>query len=164
MVQGDPTKPLTGRCACAAVRYRLDRPPMITHACHCRYCQRVSGSAFGLNAMIESEAIKVLGMIEPEIVATPSTMEGGQKLHRCPACKLALWSNHPLLGTKIAFVFTGTLDEPWRLTPDIHCFTETRHPWVILPEGVPASAGNYDERELWSPETVARIEAAMGEG
>ena len=48
----DPTfVPLTGGCKCAHVRFRMEVAPIVTHCCHCRSCQKVSGSAFGVNAM-----------------------------------------------------------------------------------------------------------------
>src|SRR5579864_5797801 len=62
----DTQTELTGGCACGAVRYRLASPPMFVHCCHCRDCQRQTGSAFVLNALIETDRIAILsGTAEP---------------------------------------------------------------------------------------------------
>ena len=46
---------MEGGCACGAVRYRLKSAPMIVHCCHCRDCQRQTGSAFVINVLIETD-------------------------------------------------------------------------------------------------------------
>ena len=53
----------------------------------------------------------------------------------------------------------GTLDQPARLPPDIHIFTSTRQPWVMLPDGVPAVPEFYDPREMWPAESLERRRA-----
>ena len=52
---------LEGRCACGNIRYRLTAAPMIVHACHCRDCQRLSGSAFAINLWIERKFVEASG-------------------------------------------------------------------------------------------------------
>src|SRR6187401_1431238 len=51
------TLDLAGGCTCRAVRYRMTRAPLIVHCCHCRWCQRETGSAFVLNALVEAEHV-----------------------------------------------------------------------------------------------------------
>lgn len=159
-----PFVPLEGGCACGAVRYRILIDPIVVHACHCRYCQRVSGAAFGLSAMVESDRVEVVTDTRPEVVHTPSTRPEGQPIHRCPGCKVALWSNHVLLGDAIAIIMVGTLDDASRVTPDVHCFTATKHPWVVLPAGVPAFEDDYDSDIVWSEQAKERIAKALGDG
>jgi hypothetical protein len=53
--------PVDGGCSCRAVRYRMRSKPLFVHCCHCRWCQRESGAAFALNAMIESDRVETLG-------------------------------------------------------------------------------------------------------
>jgi hypothetical protein len=96
-----------------------------------------------------------------DVVETPSALPAGQKVHRCPTCRVPVWSNHSTLGDAFVFVYAGTLDEAERLSPDVHCFTGTKHPWVVIPNGVPAFEGNYDETGVWSAEARTRLEAAM---
>ena len=76
-----------GGCDCRAVRYRLEDVPLFVHCCHCRWCQRETGSAFVLNAMIESDRVRLLAG-EPEEVLTPSASGKGQRIARCPACRI----------------------------------------------------------------------------
>lgn len=148
------TDRVEGGCTCRAVRYRLESAPLFVHCCHCRWCQRETGSAFALNAMIEADRVTLLAGA-PEVVLTPSLSGRGQKIARCPTCRVAVWSNYPGAGDAIRFVRVGTLDEPDRLPPDIHIFTSSKQPWVVLPAGVPAVAEYYDPKEMW-PEEVRR--------
>lgn len=90
--------PFDGHCTCGAIRYRMTLAPMIVHCCHCRWCQRESGAAFALNAMIE----------------------------------------------------------PDRLPPDIHIFTASKQPWVVLPLGTPAVAEYYDRKIIWPAASLER--------
>jgi hypothetical protein len=131
--------PLDGGCTCRAIRYRLTSAPLFVHCCHCRWCQRETGASFALNAMIEADRVVVLNG-EPEAVATPSNSGKGQKITRCPSCRIALWSNYAGAGDLVRFVRVGTLDVPDRLPPDIHIFTASKQPWVVLPPGAPAVA------------------------
>ena len=152
--------PLQGGCDCREIRYQLDGPPLFVHCCHCRWCQRESGASFALNAMIEADRVTLLSGV-PEIVDTPSASGKGQRVARCPTCRIALWSNYAGAGPRVRFVRVGTLDEPDHLPPDVHIFTSTKQPWVVLPEGVPAVPEYYDRRQLWPAESLARRDALL---
>jgi hypothetical protein len=133
---------------------------MIVHACHCRWCQRESGAAFALNAMIETDRMEVTG--EVEVIDTPSNSGKGQKISRCPDCKIALWSTYGGGPDLIRFVRVGTLDNPDVMPPDIHVFTASKQPWLVLPEGAPAVEEYYRSADVWSPESLARRKAVLG--
>jgi hypothetical protein len=152
------TESFEGGCACRAVRYRMTRRPMIVHGCHCTWCQRETGSAFAVNALVETDRVVVQG--EVEAIVTPSASGQGQRIARCPACKIALWSHYAGAGPTLRFVRVGTLDNPGQFPPDIHIFTSTRQAWVVLPPGVPAFAEFYNPKEQWSAESQARWKAA----
>ena len=158
----DPPRPfpLDGGCDCRAVRYRLESAPLIVHCCHCRWCQRESGSAFALNAMIESDRVTVLAG-EPGLVHTPSASGLGQKIARCPVCRIALWSHYAGAGPVLSFVRVGTLDDPDRLPPDIHIFTASRQPWVVIPPGAKAVPEYYERTAVWPAESLARRSALL---
>jgi len=148
--------PLIGGCDCRHVRYRMETAPLFVHCCHCRWCQRETGASFALNALIEADRVVLLGT-EPEIVDTPSASGRGQKIARCPMCRIAVWSSYtsPLY----RFVRVGTLDTPDVLSPDIHIYTASKQPWVVLPPGVPAVTEYYDLNRYWSAESLARRQA-----
>src|SRR6266568_4857317 len=146
---------LEGKCTCGAVRYRMTSKPLFVHCCHCRWCQRETGASFALNAMIEADRV-VLLKGEPEAVDTPSNSGKGQKISRCPACRVALWSNYAGAGDAVRFVRVGTLEEPDRLPPDIHIFTASKQPWVVLPPGMPAVAEYDDSDQYWPRESLER--------
>ena len=154
------TFPLEGGCDCKAVRYRMETKPLFVHCCHCRWCQRESGASFALNAMIESDRLTLVAG-KPELVDTPSASGKGQKIARCPTCRIAVWSNYAGAGDAIRFVRVGTLDEPDRLPPDIHIFTASKQPWVVLPSGTPAVVEYYKGSELWPKESLERRAALL---
>ncbi len=147
--------PIEGGCACRSVRYRMTTKPLFVHCCHCTWCQRESGAAFALNAMIEADRVELL-QGEVEVVNTPTLSGKGQKISRCPNCRIAVWSNYSGAGDAVRFVRVGTLDEPGRFPPDIHIFTSTKQPWVVLPEGTPAFAEYYKASEHWPKESLER--------
>jgi hypothetical protein len=144
-----------GGCDCRSVRYRLASRPLIVHCCHCRWCQRESGSAFALNAMIESDRLASLG-VAPEMVDTPSASGRGQRIARCESCKVAVWSHYAGAGPVLSFVRVGTLDDPDLLPPDVHIFTASKQPWVQLPAATPAFAEYYEREKVWAAASLAR--------
>jgi len=150
------TQTLEGGCACGAVRYRLASLPMFVNCCHCTWCQRETGSAFVINAVIETDRLAVTG--ETLAVATPSESGTGQIIHRCPACHVALWSHYGGR-TKAAFVRAGTLDKPNPIKPDAHIFTRSKLPWVSLDGGAPAFEVFYELDKQWPAESQARRKA-----
>ena len=117
-------------------------------------------SAFAINAMIEADRV-VLDKGEPDVIHTPSNSGKGQKITRCTACRIALWSNYAGAGDKVRFVRVGTLDVPDRAAPDIHIFTRSKLPWVRLPNGVPAVPVYYNSAELWPAESLERRAKAL---
>ncbi len=157
----DETFSLDGGCTCREVRYRMTNRPLIVHCCHCRWCQRETGASFALNAVIEADRVVLLSGA-PELVNTPSLSGKGQKIWRCPRCRVAVWSNYPGGGDAVRFVRVGTLDEPDRLPPDIHIFTASKQPWVVLPPGAKAVAEFYELDKVWPPESLARYRALRG--
>ena len=151
---------MQGGCDCGGVRYRMKATPIIVHCCHCRWCQRETGSGFVINAVVETGYLDVTG--ERVMVDTPSASGNGQKIARCPTCHVALWSHYGRPGTSLAFVRAGTLDDPSAITPDVHIYTSTKLPWVRLPEGAQVFDEFYDVPKVWSAEGLARARAAKG--
>ncbi len=149
-----------GGCACGAVRYRMTSSPMFVHCCHCLDCQRQTGSAFVLNAMIEADRIQLLSGT-PEPVSVPTDSGRPHDIYRCPACRVAVWSDY---GRRPAlrFVRVGTLDNPAALRPDVHIYTRSKLPWIRLPEGVPAFEAFYDPQKVWPKESLERRRAILG--
>jgi len=154
------TFPVEGGCDCGAIRFRMETAPLIVHCCHCRWCQRESGASFALNAMIESDRVIAL-RAKPELVNTPSQSGRGQQIARCSTCRVALWSYYAGGGPLLTFVRVGTLDNPDALPPDIHIFTESKQPWVVLPADVPAVSAYYDRDKYWSQDSLERRRAIL---
>jgi len=136
-----------GRCACGEITFRLRDAPYVVHCCHCTDCQRETGSAFVVNAVIETDCLELTGG-RPESVPVASASGQGQEIMRCPSCKVAVWSHYGAVGTKAAFVRTGTLHDPASCQPDVHVFIRSKQPWVVVPEGIEAFATFYSGRDI----------------
>src|SRR5690242_17091632 len=110
----------SGSCFCGAVRYRLTRPPMIVHCCHCRDCQKQTGGAFAINAVIERGCVALEdGSREP--ISTTVTTDSGRfhDIYRCAECLTSLWSDYGRRGVMI-FLRVSTLDRGHDVAPDVH--------------------------------------------
>jgi hypothetical protein len=145
---------LEGGCFCRKVRYRLKSAPMFVHCCHCRNCQAQTGSAFVLNALIETDRIELISG-EPTFTTVESGSGKPHDIYRCPDCLIAVWSDY---GRRpwVRFVRVGTLDDPAALSPDVHIFTRSKLPWVRLPEGTPSFEVFYDREKTWPAESLER--------
>lgn len=154
------TFPVEGGCTCRMVRFRMVSKPLFVHCCHCTWCQRELGAAFALNAMIESDRVKILKG-EVEISKIPSSSGTGQKIARCPKCQIALWSHYAGAGSKVAFVRVGTLDRPNSCPPSIHIFTASKQHWVMIPTGTPAVREYYKTIDHWPKSSLVRKERLM---
>jgi len=143
-----------GGCACAGVRYLIKSNPLFVHCCHCRDCQRQTGSAFVLNALIESERVELSsGQLQRFEMPTDSGKPHG--IFRCVSCGTAVWSEYGGLSV-LRFIRVGTLDDPTALSPDVHIYTRSKLPWVRLPEGVPSFEAYYDSKVVWPEASLER--------
>jgi hypothetical protein len=152
--------PVEGGCSCAGVRYAMLTAPLIVNCCHCRWCQRESGAAFAVNAVIETDRVAVLSG-DPQIVLTPSASGYGQQIARCPHCSVALWSHYAGSGTATRVVRVGTLDEPDRFPPQVHVYVSSKQPWVNIPAGPPQFSEFYDVEDVWPAESLERRRAIL---
>lgn len=175
----------TGGCGCNALRYRLKRAPMVIHCCNCESCQRETGSAFAVNAIIEADQIELLPgarqpsaesdsdkdeIIKPKLFLMPSRSGLGQLVARCPRCFVAVWSHYPGAGPWVSFIRCGTLDKSSvdgtsikeLLRPDLYIYTSFKQPWVVYPTAAIENGKVMDEyykskEEHWSEEALARF-------
>lgn len=150
-----------GECSCGEIHYELTNKPMFVHCCHCSWCQRETGSAFAINALIETSYIRVTKG-KPEIVYISSNSGSGQEVARCPSCKTAIWSHYGAAKEVVSFVRVGTLNNPNCYPPDIHIFTSTKQKWVQLGDSIPVMAEYYQRSKYWSEESIERYKRAIG--
>jgi hypothetical protein len=147
---------LEGGCACGAIRYTLTQAPMIVHACHCRDCQRLSGSAFALNLWIEREFVEPSGA-EPVAVPVPPGSSGkAHDVFACSQCGTKLWHKYHAAPGDTVLLCAGTLDDSSQVTPDVHIFTRSKAPWLELPKGARVFETYYKVDEVWPPESLVR--------
>lgn len=154
------TETYEGGCACGRLRYRMPSAPMFVHCCHCTDCQRQTGSAFVLNALVETDRVELLSGATTAH-AMPTDSGRPHTVFRCADCGTAVWSEYG--GRKaLRFVRVGTLDAPSRLAPDVHIYTRSKLPWISLPAGVPVFEAYYDSRKVWPAASLERRKAALG--
>lgn len=176
--------PLDGGCACGSVRYRLEARPLVVHCCHCTFCQRETGTAFAINAVIESGLVTTLSSEPPsvpasytqaakpagpplahhddsifdlQIINTPSESGKGQQIARCPKCCVAVWSYYGGAGSLARFIRVGTLDEAWKIQPDVHIYTRSKRSFFTLDDSVLQYSAFYPRKEdVWREDSVVR--------
>lgn len=151
---------LEGGCACGNIRYRLLAAPLFVHCCHCHDCQRQTGSAFVLNALIETDRVEILSG-QTSLSQMPTDSGKPHEVARCPSCGTAVWSHYGGIH-KLTFARVGTLDDPMALPPDVHIYTRSKLPWIGLPPDVPAFEAYYDSKTLWPADSLARRRALFG--
>jgi hypothetical protein len=149
---------LEGGCSCGAIRFRLTSEPLIVHCCHCLNCQRQTGSAFVINLLLETESVEILAG-RPQAVDAPRDDGSVQRIFRCPSCQVAVFSEYGW--RELRFVRGGTLDEADTATPDVHIFTRSKVPWLMLPDDTPAFDVYYDSRTLWPAASLERLDAIV---
>jgi hypothetical protein len=131
---------------------------MFVHCCHCLNCQRQTGSAFVINLLIEAGRVE-LSAGKPQPVAAPRDDGSVQLIYRRPACQVAVFSEYGR--PEVRFVRAGTLDDPSTVEPDVHIFTRSKVPWVLLPDSTPAFDVYYDTMTLWPAESLERLRAIL---
>lgn len=129
------TKLFTGGCLCGAVRYQSKSKPESSVICHCKDCQKYSGTAFSAVVFIPINDLSISG----ELSSFNLKVESGHTVTRtfCKTC-----GSHITEGSDgypdLAVVTTGTLDDPSWATPMMQCFTSRQHSWVKLDSSIPA--------------------------
>jgi hypothetical protein len=126
---------ISGQCRCGACTYEIatDDLPRV-YACHCHICQRWTGSAFSLQALVAEDRLAVTG----PIVVQEITTEDRISVQRfCGACHARLYNTNTRR-PGIAVVRAGTLDRSEELACVAHIFTAYRQRWVVIPEDVPS--------------------------
>jgi hypothetical protein len=146
---------LTGGCACGGIRYKLGETPLIVHACHCRDCQRITGSAFVINLWIERKFVEASHI--PKSFRLTAGTGKPHDVFFCENCATYLWSFYHAAPGDALFVRAGTLDRPEKVKPDVHIFTRSKVPWLQLPENVPAFETFYKIDEVWPAKSRERL-------
>ena len=118
--------PITGGCACGAIRYECTVEPLMAVNCHCRDCQRASGSAYGSALWFPADAVRVSSGRVKFFVKKSDT---GNTVSRgfcadCGSPVLASNSNAPM-----TIVYAASLDDPGWHRPQLDIFTSSAQPW-----------------------------------
>jgi hypothetical protein len=120
-----------GGCQCGRVRYTISVEPLFLAACHCKECQRASGSAFGLSLMVPHGGFAVEG----ELKSFERPTDSGRRLrgYFCPECGTRIY--HQRSDAPVVNVRAGTLDDTSWLKPNLHAWLSSKQPWTPIPEG-----------------------------
>ena len=123
----------TGGCLCGAVRYAADAEPLFVGICHCRNCQRASGTAFATAIGIPEAALAVTGTVK----TFTDRGESGKAMQRrfCPDCGSSLFAVAEAMPGAV-MVLAGTLDDPSWVQPAVEIFCDSAQPWVALGGGM----------------------------
>lgn len=121
-----------GGCQCGSVRYRLGAAPRTLAVCHCRDCQRQSGSAFALSLDVSPDAFQLL---DGELKTFTAACDSGRtkECAFCASCGTRIYHR----GEWGMSIKAGTLDDTSQLRPEAHYWTKRKQPWVPIPDGVP---------------------------
>ncbi|MGI3183826.1 GFA family protein [Nioella aestuarii] len=150
-----------GKCACGAVTYSMKTDPMFVHCCHCSECQKQTGSAFVLNAIIETDRVEYSGPIKEMTLPTPSGK--GQVISRCENCGVAVFSSYLIRQGKLLYIRVGTLNHPENCPPDVHIFTSSKLPWLKIETDIPVFEEFYVFKDVWPAKAYARLQALFGD-
>lgn len=118
---------LTGGCLCGRVRYTLSGEPALTALCHCRNCQRYTGSAFEAVMVYPSASVGLQGALK----TYNDTGDSGQQVRRrfCPNCGSGVIAQADVM-PDLTIVLVGTLDDPAAYTPAMEIYCGSAQPWV----------------------------------
>lgn len=116
--------PWQGRCRCGQLRFTVSAPPLLTMACHCTGCQRMSASAYSLSAAIPSQGFAVI-QGEPVV----GGLHGASQHMFCPRCMSWVFTRPEGMDWFVNIRPTMLDDVSW-FTPFIETWTSEKLPWA----------------------------------
>jgi hypothetical protein len=125
--------PFTGGCMCGAIRYRCSQEPIVMGSCHCRDCQRATGTAFAAAIVVPRDAVTITG----EVKYYEVTADSGQPISRgfCPNCGSRLFGQRAT--ADFLSIMAGSLDDPSEFRPAMDLYTASAQPWDYLNPDLP---------------------------
>ena len=138
-----------GGCLCGAVRYRVSNAPVVAAACHCTYCQRRTGSAFGLVTYFREQDVEI---IRGELKTYEHRSDESKRWLRkqfCVTCGTTISLAAEVLPGACG-IEGGTFDDPQWFKIEWHTWLRSAHPWVIPPPGVE----KFQEQAIQQPQKI----------
>ncbi|WP_427158061.1 GFA family protein [Aliinostoc sp. HNIBRCY26] len=118
----------TGSCLCGSVRYECSAPPIVMGNCHCRDCQRATGSAYASALLVPQSAVTIIGDVKYHEVIGDSGSIVGRGF--CPICGSRLFSKPPI--PELMGIMAGSLDDPSWFSPTMDLYTASSQPWDYM--------------------------------
>ena len=147
---------LTGQCACANVQYEILDEPLVTQICHCKDCQRTTGSAFVIHIVLCEMDLKISGQTEMSL--GPSGSGAGCELHRCANCGVIIWVRYRYHRVPVIAVRAGTLIDPSQVKPAAQIFVDSKRAWLGVSPDIPAYSKGAERSEFWPAESIKRYD------
>lgn len=140
-----PAFPVEGGCQCGAVRYRLKAAPKGVYACHCKDCQRFSGTTHTISMVVGVDDVE---LVKGTLIHFDKAADSGRvvRMLGCERCGTKVW-NEPLASPALIVMKPGTLDDMGWAAPVGNIWTESRAPWVVIDPDVPNFPGQPPNRQ-----------------
>jgi hypothetical protein len=154
---------LEGGCLCGKVRFRARQPAVRTFACHCTFCQRVTGTAYYAESIYPREAVQ---FNEGELRQYAHVSDGSKKnvyVHFCPSCGTTVgltFERWP----EVRAISRGCYDDPNAVEVSSHIWTESAQTGVVLPAGVECFAGARAKLDGQAEQAVIHARPVMARG
>ena len=126
-------------CACGAIRMTVEGEPHVVSMCHCQVCQRRTGSTYSVHAYFSRCNVKIEG--SPKSYSRSANSGRNIESHFCPDCGSTMFWGHPLQAEQIG-IPVGLFADPSFPPPDVSIFMPHKHPWVVVPQGIPGYEGH----------------------
>lgn len=140
-----PSFPVEGGCQCGAVRYRLTAPPLSVYRCHCKDCQRFSGTTHSMSMVVRAETLELMSGA-PAVYEKRADSGRVAQMHGCPVCGTRLW-NASQAAPQTLVLKPGTLDEMGWAEPVGNIWTASKAPWIEIAADEPNYFGQPPNRE-----------------
>lgn len=148
-----PTFPVEGGCQCGAIRYALLGAPLGVYNCHCKDCQRFSGSTHAMSAVVPRDLLRLL---QGELSVHEKVADSGRiaLMYGCAECGVRIW-NEPLTAPDVRILKPGTLDDMSWLVPVGNIWTKSAAPWATIDETLVNFEGQPPSRDVFFPAWAA---------
>jgi hypothetical protein len=128
-------KSFLGRCACGAIRYRVDAEPMLMANCHCRACQQAGGSAYASGVIVPAGAVTIEG--EPRWYESKADSGNTARRGFCGTCGSPLFADSDAFRDVAMSIRAATLDDQSWFMPQLDCWMKASQPWACTDPAIP---------------------------
>ena len=149
-----------GGCSCGALRYLIHQKPLFTQVCHCKRCQKMTGTAFVMTAIIEKDNFKCYSGVPSPRHVIRGASGAIYDTFGCNDCGSTIFIQNHGSSDGLIYFPVGTLDCSNIVEPGAHIHVEAKQAWVVIPKNIPQFEQTYpDLTKLLSESSLARLES-----